>query len=180
AQALGKIGDRASIPLLLEGLETRAAEAAHGAAYALGALKAKEAVDPMMRLLKSSKDLTLKKHIVAALGEIGDKRAIPSILGLSAGEKLEMADLVGRSLGRLGGEESWKFMERGLTSDDENDKRIARMILTNVREQDKVPRLLKLLENEDVQTRKAAMVSLRRITGKDFGTEREWIDWSSR
>ncbi len=180
AQALGKIGDPSSIPLFLEGLEKRSGEAAHGAAWALGALKSTDAVDLMIRVLKNTRDMMLKRHVVAALGEIGDRRAVKIILDIPVSEQVEMGEIIGRSLGRLGGDDVFGALKAHLDSDDENEQRIARLILVHLKDETRIDFLLKLLESHDGQNRRAAMVALRRTTAKRFSTEKEWLEWARK
>lgn len=180
AQALGRIGDRTSIPILLQGLQKRAGEPAYGAAFALGAMKATEAVEPMIAILGSNtRDLALKKHCVAALGEIGDPRATAPIINLPLSEKIEMGDLVGRALGKLGGPQVLAYLQANIQSEDVNERRVARLTLIHFSSPEKIDFFLKLLESPDDKTRRAAMTALRKNTGKNFGTEQEWVDWAS-
>ena len=179
AQALGRIGDRESIPLFLEALHKRVGEPAYGAAFALGAMKAKEAVEPMIAVLASNtRDLSLKKHCVAALGEIGDPRAAAAIIALPLAEKIEMGDLAGRALGKLGGPEVFAFLEGSIRSEDVNERRVARLTLIHFHDPDRVDFFLGLLQDQDPKTRRAAMTALRKNTGKNLGTEQEWVDWA--
>jgi len=178
AQALGRMGDLQSASLLLEGLERRRGESAAGAAWALGALRSREAVDPMIQILRRGREINLKKHCVAALGEIGDRKAVSAILEIPLTEQLEMGDLLGRSLAKLGGEDVFRFMRDHLNSSDENERIIGRFILVHFRGPDRVDFFLELLTNEDSRTRSAAITTLRRNTGKSFGTERQWLEWA--
>lgn len=180
AQALGKIGDPSSIPILLEGLEKRSGEAAYGAAWALGSMKVTDAVDLMMRILKNTRDMTLKRHVVAALGEIGDRRAAKAVLDIPISEKTEMGEIIGRSLARLGGDDVYHALQEHLDSDDENEQRVGRLILLHIKDPDRARFLIGVLKSENDQNKRAAMVALRRITGKDLGTEKEWLDWARK
>jgi HEAT repeat protein len=77
-QILSRIKDPGSAQALLPLLEHSDSNIAQAAIEALGALKAREAVPMLIRLLDA--DLWLQFAAVAALGEIGDPRAVQPLL----------------------------------------------------------------------------------------------------
>ncbi len=179
AQALGRIGDTGKISVLLEGLQKRRGPAARGAAWALGQMKSPQAQGPMIQMLKDGiKDERLKRQIAASLGEIGDPRSAPVLLSLSIVERMEMGDTAARSLAKLGGEDVFRYIDNNISGRDENERAFARLILIHYRNPAKINFMLALLRDSDLRTRRAAMAALRRNTGRDYGSEREWFSWA--
>ena len=81
AQAMVQIGGSAGVPTLLRMLKAKDGIVQVEAISALGALRAKEAVDP---LVEKAKDDTIEPFIIKksiqALGDIGDPRAVPVLV----------------------------------------------------------------------------------------------------
>ncbi|HZX93737.1 MAG TPA: HEAT repeat domain-containing protein [Myxococcales bacterium] len=101
-QILSRIKDPASAHSLLPLLEHADSNISQAAIEALGALKAREAVPGLIRLLAA--DLWLQFAAVAALGEIGDPRAVPALLDAIPNEML--AEPAVDALGRIGAPEA--------------------------------------------------------------------------
>jgi HEAT repeat protein len=81
AQALGTIQDPRSVPALLKLLKSKDDYVRIDAIQALGALKATEAVAPLMELaLDDASSPQVNRRAVAALGDIGDAKAVPVLL----------------------------------------------------------------------------------------------------
>jgi HEAT repeat protein len=81
AQALGAIQDPRGVPALLKLLKSKDDYVRMDAIQALGALKATEAVPPLMELaLDDASSPQVNRRSVAALGDIGDARAVPVLL----------------------------------------------------------------------------------------------------
>ena len=95
-QILSRIKDPGSAQALLPLLEHSDSNIAQAAIEALGALKAREAVPGLIRLLDA--DLWLQFAAVAALGEIGDPRAVQPLLDAIPNEMLAepAVDAIGR------------------------------------------------------------------------------------
>lgn len=83
--ALGNIGDNSVIEHILIFLASRKRGLVLAAMQALGQLRAKKAVEPLLKKLENSKTREWAGHIaVVALGKIGDKRAFePLVTALS-------------------------------------------------------------------------------------------------
>jgi HEAT repeat protein len=101
-QILSRIKDPASSQSLLPLLEHADSNISQAAIEALGALKAREAVPGLIRLLDA--DLWLQFAAVAALGEIGDFRAVQPLLDAIPNEML--AEPAVEALGRIGAPEA--------------------------------------------------------------------------
>src|SRR5438067_2353685 len=95
-QILSRIKDPGSARALLPLLEHGDSNIAQAAIEALGALKAREAVPGLIRLLDA--DLWLQFAAVAALGEIGDPRAVQPLLDAVPNDMLSepAVDALGR------------------------------------------------------------------------------------
>jgi HEAT repeat protein len=81
AQALGGIHDPRSVPALLKLLRSKDDYVRIDAIQALAALRAPEAVAPLMELaLDDASSPQVNRRAVAALGDIGDPKAVPVLL----------------------------------------------------------------------------------------------------
>ena len=81
AQTLGSIGDARAVPALLKLLKSKDDYVRIDAIQALGSLKATEAVPALMELaLDDASSPQVNRRAVAALGDIGDARAVPVLL----------------------------------------------------------------------------------------------------
>ena len=101
-QILSRIKDPGSAQALLPLLEHSDSNIAQAAIEALGALKAREAVPMLIRLLDA--DLWLQFAAVAALGEIGDSRAVQPLLEAIPNEMLSEPAV--EALGRIASPEA--------------------------------------------------------------------------
>jgi HEAT repeat protein len=86
ALALGNIGQKDTVPALVETMKTGRPELRPSAAKALGILGALHGdftiVDPLLETLKSTDDVALKTEVVWALGKLPDRRAHEPVLAL--------------------------------------------------------------------------------------------------
>ncbi|MDD5678798.1 MAG: HEAT repeat domain-containing protein [Kiritimatiellae bacterium] len=80
AQELGRIGDPGSIKALLGALKDSEYPVRRNAIYALGWLQAKEAVPALLALAAQTPDICTKRRVVEALGLIGDRDAVDTLL----------------------------------------------------------------------------------------------------
>jgi len=101
-QILSRIKDPGSSQALLPLLQHADSNIAQAAIEALGALRAREAVPGLIRLLNA--DLWLQFAAVAALGEIGDPRAVQPLLDTVANEMLAEPSV--EALGRIAAPEA--------------------------------------------------------------------------
>lgn len=85
-QALGDLGDRATIPQLIEQLLDPAVIVRAGAAEALGKMGDGDAVSALADAIQArdnyyrGSSLWVRAHFVAALGQIGSRDAVPTLL----------------------------------------------------------------------------------------------------
>ncbi len=113
AYTLGQLGDPAAVSALLAAIDYQVGTARDRAgvrksrinqnvARALGALQAKEGVEPLLRLAVSPDDKT-REAVVRALGDIGDARAAAPIIELADKEKQPyIRKMAIEALGKIG------------------------------------------------------------------------------
>jgi len=75
AVALGAIADQRAVPALIAGLEDERESVRSSAMRSLGKMRAKTAVEPLIRLLLEAETAYIRKEAALALGEIGGERA---------------------------------------------------------------------------------------------------------
>ena len=97
-EALGKRGDQKAIPVLLKCLGTPTQNMSRQeAARALGHLRAKEAVTPLIGIVLHERGIFEVVAAASALAEIGDKRAVPAmeqlVQNLKTDPRIEPANL---------------------------------------------------------------------------------------
>ena len=110
ALALGEIGDPAASPALVARSASRARPSATSTemnrhvADALGALRAREAVPALTKLLQESRDGFTQVAAVDALGHIGDPAAVDTLVAVATGDGVEpfTARKALLALGRIG------------------------------------------------------------------------------
>jgi len=98
AEALGKIGDRASEPLIAA-LGRGSTEIRQRAAKALGVIGDARAVEPLMGLLDDADGL-VRGNAAEALGKIGDARAVSGLIPSLADDVI--FEKVAEALARIG------------------------------------------------------------------------------
>lgn len=88
AQALGRIGDAKAGPTLMRLLKSRDNYVQIEAINALGALKAKEAVEPLLEIAMDDKgERFISKKAIEALGNIADPKAVPTLVRMMFKER---------------------------------------------------------------------------------------------
>ncbi|MDC0713935.1 HEAT repeat domain-containing protein [Stigmatella sp. ncwal1] len=88
AAALGKVGSAKAAPALTKLLGSRDNYTRIEAIQALGALRAPEAVEPLLQLASDeSTEPFLNKKAIEALGRIGDARAVPVLMRMLTKER---------------------------------------------------------------------------------------------
>jgi HEAT repeat protein len=101
--------DEKQLKLLLKNLKDRDGWVRSEAASRLGEIKAKEAVDELVKLLQEDRDSLVRSHAAAALGDLGEEaeEAVKSLVetlkkDMIVGVRLEAAV----ALGNIGSEEA--------------------------------------------------------------------------
>jgi HEAT repeat protein len=99
--ALRQIG-RPAVVGLLSSLDAQAPDIREGATWALGELKAPEAVQPLIDRLPKETENDVLRATVKALAAIGDKRALPALISVSSRPIGEMDNFPGAVAGSIG------------------------------------------------------------------------------
>jgi HEAT repeat protein len=112
-QALAWMGDRRAVEPLLRLLTDFDLDSPPGEAWwnwglvvdAVGVLKMREAVDPLIAALAVADD-DMRQDIAASLGDIGDPRAVPGLIPLLDPQSFPTDEWVAEALERIGGPEA--------------------------------------------------------------------------
>ena len=120
---LGVIGDATAVPALVKLLDDKNGRIATISAQSLGRLRSPDSVKPLLSKIESE-DAALRQYSIRALGEIGDKSALPDLEKRLEKEKdpavkLEMAN----TLGNLGSAAGYDVALLAASSDDIRTKK---------------------------------------------------------
>lgn len=115
AECLGRLGDAAAVPALVAALKEEAVAAP--AAAALGALRAREAVQPLIAV---SRDGSAEARIAGlrALGQIGDKAAVGFLSEVASMAKGEEAVAAAAALGEIADASAGEALRKLVDSED--------------------------------------------------------------
>lgn len=80
ATALGKRGDRRTVPYLIELLDDPSASVREHTVSALGNLGDDRALDALIRTMRRDSSVEVREHAASALGNLGDRRAYEPLL----------------------------------------------------------------------------------------------------
>ncbi len=178
AEAIGWIGDRGSVPLLISVAKRRGLEGSFGAVWSLGQLKSKEAVPALLELLERD-DPRLTSHVIDALGNIGDARSVAPLIEFQYGTGGKYAKMVGYALGKIGGPRVVEYIKENLDGDDEAQIMASGSALIKIRDDSFIPYSLSLLEGNNEHAKRYAIRYLQKTTGLGFRSEGEWKKWAS-
>src|ERR687886_482239 len=90
------------------------------AADALGALKLTEAYEDIQQLYHQTSEWLVQFSIIAALGELGDVRAVPLLIPFASDSDWQIRFRVAQALSRLGGVDAHSTLET-LTKDENQE-----------------------------------------------------------
>ena len=91
-----------NIECLIAALKDKDSDVRNAAAWSLGRLGDKRAVEPFIAALKD-KDSNVREAAAEALGELGDKRAVkPLLTALKKDKDSNVRDAAAKALGKLG------------------------------------------------------------------------------
>jgi hypothetical protein len=105
--AFGNMGDRALAPMMRKSLDDKALVVRSAAVDALAKLRDLESVPLLMQELSASRNvhrgrsLWIREHIVKALGELGDDKAVPSLVKLLEEKSGDLVQPACDSLARI-------------------------------------------------------------------------------
>ncbi|MGE5340520.1 MAG: HEAT repeat domain-containing protein [Candidatus Omnitrophota bacterium] len=150
-RALGNWKVRSAAPYLIGELEKGNPRTWVDTAEALGKLRSRKAVNPLIKALRRVQGLpdksVLLRVFIHALGQIKDPRATDLILSY-------------------------------LTDPEPAIRMVAVRALGEIRDERAVKPLIRMLRDRDDRVKDVAAVSLRQITGQPFGTTPEdWEEW---
>jgi HEAT repeat protein len=115
---LGQQNLAQALELLRDRLHDSEADVQAAAADAIAALHLTEAFDDLQTLYQTSAEWLVQFSIVAALGEMGDQRALPLLeAALDSGHELMQLAAVG-SLGELGGDRAVELLTAQIANPD--------------------------------------------------------------
>ncbi len=114
---------------------------ASAAATSLGRYRRSESVEPLMKALQRNEPW-LRFHVIEALGEIGDRAALPAILPLYSESSLRKPII--EAIGRIGDVGTVNFLLK-ILAEEEKLNLMALKALVNIAEADK-PRVMKIAE----------------------------------
>lgn len=176
AEALGWIGDKASIPVLRKILLSGAKEGPYGSAWALGILGSKEAVPDLIKALDMG-DAKLMVYALEALGSIADPSSLPKLKELLS-ERPKMAPQILSTVALIPTEEARLLIEEATKSKEAEVYRPAMEEIAKRKDKKSVPVLLSFVNGDDSEKRKLSYYALTSITGQKFRTAKEWNQWA--
>lgn len=179
AEALGWLNDRDSIPLLIKGARRKNIQGAIGSIWSLGQLKAREAVPVLLAMMRENND-KLILYIISSLGSISDKRAEKPLIDFFYETGERYARYIGAALGKINGSEVITFIKDNMNSGEKYRIMAAGNALIKLRDPSLIPYAVELLNHDERNARKYAIVFLKKVTGKDFNREGEWKEWFAR
>lgn len=178
AEALGWIGDKASIPVLRKVLLSGAKEGPYGSAWALGILGAKEAVPDLIKALDLG-DAKLMVYALEALGSIADPTSLPKLKSLLA-DRPKMAPQILSTVALIPTEEARIVIEEATKSKNAEVYRPAMEEIAKRKDKKSIPLLLTYANGDDAEKRKLSYYALTAVTGEKFRTAKEWNEWTKR
>lgn len=175
ARSLGYLGDKKSIPILLNVLKESDGEGRYGAAWSLGILQASEALDDLIAASKS-RDPKLSSLAVESLGLLRSPKALSTLVEIAENNP-NSASVVVPAIASIPGEESRKVLENFAQKENVSLQQVAISELGKRKDQASVHLLIRILEGNRAESSKLLMASLASITGKNFYSRNEWLNW---
>lgn len=133
------------------------------AARALGDLKAKEAVDPVGRLLREDTSEAVRSWSAIALGEIGDRSATEPLVGALSDQHSAVRIHAAKSLGKLEDPESVAALIQALNDPVARVRMATAEALGRIRDREALVPLRRLAAKDRIFVRHAATEAIERI-----------------
>jgi len=166
ALALGELGDRSAVPVLLEALDCEDIMVAEAAARALGKLGDRSIVPVLVKRLESW-DVIKRLKAADLLGELGDRSVVPSLRNALNRENVALAkDYFAMALCKLGDSSAVPILMKALKHKDDYFRWRAAEALGELGDKSAVPALIETLRDENDVVRMEAREALAKIGDK--------------
>jgi HEAT repeat protein len=163
-RALARLGDERAVLPLAKRLDDKALEVRIAAASALGALESRNAVAPLLKKLEDTpaKDssVELQKQILVALGKIGDKKALTSILPMLDSPYPDIRKHAAEALGIFGDERAVLPLVEKLADISPEVRNASAYALGKLGDKRAVEPLLRMLKENNPELRITAVYAL--------------------
>lgn len=115
AELLGRIGDPQAVEPLKRLLNDNNKKVRDTTKWALGRIGDKDSLDDLIRILKDkSNDIDIRIAAIMGIANIGDKKAVPSLLDVLDYDPIELQRLALSSLKKIGDDRVIEYYERKL------------------------------------------------------------------
>ena len=159
--ALGTVKDQHVIDLLIAALKD-GGRRQEGAIQALGLIRAGQAVEPLLSILKGN-DPDTRKAVIQALGQIKDRRAIESLIAVQKDPDPDIREAVVLAFGQMKDPDVLKPLISALSDDDVRIRDSATRALKAFKDQLTVDVLTALAKDPQIRTRRSAIQLLAQI-----------------
>ncbi|TFH05770.1 MAG: hypothetical protein E4H06_00880 [Methanosarcina sp.] len=163
-RALARLGDERAVDPLARRLDDKVLEVRIAAAEALGDLESRNAADALLKKLEDTQmggtPAELQKHVLIALGKIGDKKALDSILPRLNYPSPEIRKHAAEALGNLGDERAVSDLVKKLVDLSPEVRNASAYALGKLGDKRAVEPLIGMLEETDPELRITAVYSL--------------------
>jgi HEAT repeat protein len=167
-KALGKTGDKGSLPEIIKVLKEHDEGAVRdAAAEALGRIGDKKAVDPLIEAL-ADENKQILFSVTQALVALGDPKAVTPLKYALKTEKGSTVRIwVAEALARFDTEEGYEFLREAIGSGDESDVKHAMLGVVNIPGEKSLEILKESFESESAVVRKYAAFSAHQKSDSD-------------
>ena len=170
AKSLGKLGDPVVLGLLVRSLETELVDGVKvQVMLALGKLGDRRAIDPLAKVLLSTKENEgIRLFAAHALGELKDERAVtPLVTTLLTDSSAKMRVSAAHALGFLGNKDANDALMQSLKDTEPTVQVATALALTMLGDQDLIDSILAALQHQDSAVRKEGIYALRTLRSED-------------
>ncbi|MDF3819388.1 HEAT repeat domain-containing protein [Leptospira sp. 96542] len=178
AEALGWIGDPGSIPVLRKVLVSGDKEGPYGSAWALGILRAEEAVPDLIDVLDGD-DAKLTSYALEALGSIAHPSSLDALENFLK-KRPKLAPQILSAITLIPTDRALDVLHSAMESKDEDVYRPAMEEVARRKDKKSIPILISFVRANNAEKRRLSYYALTSITGERFRTAKDWIDWASK